>query len=623
MLALALLIPPLVLFMVWGNWLVGGTGPSGSMFGPAVATICLFTVLNAGLKRWRPRWSFTAAELVTIYVVVAIGAGMISSVWDWSGALAPVIAFPAWQANSANHWAETVLPNMAPWLIVSDKSVLEGFFLGNSTAYRLDVLRAWATPALWWTAWTVGLTWVTLCSNVIVRRRWSEQEKLPFPMTELPLRMVEPGGGLFRDPFWWGGVVISSAIGVLIILSAFFPSVPTVPLGIDLSAYINNNHPWDALRNWRLSWGPWGIGISYLMPVDMAFSLIVFNLMWRAEYVLSRLFGWNVSSYSGFPYGDQQIVGAFLAMMAVVIWLDRRYLLQVLRRACGLRSLADDRGEAFSYRTAVFGGAIGFGFLCWFLARGGMSHGLAVCFLVLYFLMVMAMSRVRAQLGPPEHEMLGVMPEYALTQFPGTRAISPRALGMIALLRPYMNEQRPNPCPTQIEGLRLAERLGASQKKLAWIMIAVVPFAMFFYFWANLGIGYHQGLEAKGYRDLLIVCNQAAGKLDGWLRNPTGPNWSGTGAIGIGALVTVALMAAKLQFSWWPLHPIAFPLALSYPIDGMTPAIIASLTVKSLLLRYGGLRAHRKALPFFLGLIAGSATTALVQILLLRSMGMQ
>ncbi len=281
--ALALLIPPFIFFMVWGNWLVGGTGPGGSMFGPAVATVCLSVLLNVALKRLRPRWSFTAAELVTIYVIVAIAAGMISSVWDWFGALAPVIAFPVWQASPANHWAETVLPNLAPWLIVSDKSALEGFFLGNSTAYRIEILRAWATPALWWTAWTVGLTWVTLCSNVIVRRRWSEQEKLPFPMTELPLRLVEPGGGLLRDPFWWTGVAVSSAIGVLIILSAFFPLVPTVPLGLDLSSYINNNHPWDALRCWRLSWGPWGIGISYLMPVDMAFSLVVFNLMWRAR----------------------------------------------------------------------------------------------------------------------------------------------------------------------------------------------------------------------------------------------------------------------------------------------------------------------------------------------------
>lgn len=53
--ALALLIPPFIFFMVWGNWLVGGTGPGGSMFGPAVATVCLSVLLNVALKRLRPR----------------------------------------------------------------------------------------------------------------------------------------------------------------------------------------------------------------------------------------------------------------------------------------------------------------------------------------------------------------------------------------------------------------------------------------------------------------------------------------------------------------------------------------------------------------------------------------
>jgi hypothetical protein len=350
---------------------------------------------------------------------------------------------------------------------------------------------------------------------------------------------------------------------------------------------------------------------------------VVFNMMWRAEYVVSRLLGWNTSSYAGFPYGDQQIVGAFLAIMGLVVWLDRRYLWQVVRAACGLRSRVDGRDEALSYRTAVFGAAAGFGFLCWFLWRGGMGAGLAAVFVVLYLAMVMAMSRVRAQLGPPEHEMLGVMPEYALTQFPGTRAISPRGLGMIALLRPYMNEQRPNPCPTQLEGLRLADRLGASRRTFAWMMMVAVPFATLCYFWANLSIGYRQGLGAKGSLDLLFVCNQVTGKLDGWLRDPRGPDWGGVGAITVGALVTIGLMAAKLQFVSWPLHPVAFPLALSYPIDGITPAIIISLAAKSALLRYGGLRAHRKALPLFLGLIAGNGTTALVQLVLLRSLGRQ
>jgi hypothetical protein len=43
---------------------------------------------------------------------------------------------------------------------------------------------------------------------------------------------------------------------------------------------------------------------------------------------------------------------------------------------------------------------------------------------------------------------------------------------------------------------------------------------------------------------------------------------------------------------------------------------------KALLLRYGGLRTHRRALPFFLGLIVGSATMALIQSLVFRALGM-
>jgi hypothetical protein len=621
--ALGVLVPAAVVFMVWGNWMAGGNGPGGSMFGPAVALLFVLTAINRWLGRHHPRWVFTAGELVAVYTVVAITGAMTGSAWDWFGALAPAITYPAWLASPSNGWADTMLPNIPAWLVITDREVLRGFYVGDSTPYRAEVLRAWVTPAFWWTTWTMGLLWVTLCLNVIVRRRWSEEEKLPFPMTELPLRLVEPSASLWRQPLWWCGVGAAVLVGAVAILGRFFPSVPALPQGVDLSGYISNNPPWNALRNWRLSWTPWSIGLSYLMPVDLGFSLVVFNLLWRAEYVLARLFGWNVSSYSGFPYGDQQTIGAYLAMLAAVLWLDRRYLGQVLRKVAGLSSPLDDREEAFSYRTAVLGALGGGVFLYWFLGRAGLGGALGIAFLVLYFAMMMAMSRIRAQLGPPDHEMVAVTPEYVFVEFPGMGAIPPRGLGTIAVLRPYMNEQRTNPTPTQLEGLRMAERVGVGQRRLAWLMMAIVPLAMTCYFWANLAFGYSWGLEAKGDLNLIYVSQQVTQKLDGWLRNPNGPEWGGVEAIGFGALVTVLLTAAKMQLSWWPLHPVAFPLAFSYPIEGMLPAIILSLSVKALLLRYGGLRAHRQALPLFLGLIAGSALIVMVQYLLFRSLGVQ
>ncbi len=53
----------------------------------------------------------------------------------------------------------------------------------------------------------------------------------------------------------------------------------------------------------------------------------------------------------------------------------------------------------------------------------------------------------------------------------------------------------------------------------------------------------------------------------------------------------------------------------------MLPAILLTWLVKLFLLRYGGLRAHRAALPLFIGLLVGDFTATVVSLLALRSVG--
>jgi len=623
-LLILVLVPVAVFYGVWSCWVAGGGGALDSLIGPAVAALAALTAGNAAVKRWRPGWALSGGEIITIYVALAISIGITSSPWDWGGSVTTVITWPIWNAGPENQWQNLLWPHLPHWLAVTNRGALEGFFLGGGSPYRRAVLEAWLHPALWWTAWAFALLWVTLCLNVIVRRRWSQEEQLPFPMTVLPLQMTDPRSALFRSSLWWVGVALAAGIVLLNMISRLAPAFPSIPTGIDLTAYITNNRPWDALRTPSLDWEPWHIGLSYLMPVDLAFSMIVFNLFWRAEYVASRALGWTISPWGGFPYGDQQSIGGYVALMVSVIWLDRRYLLQVLRKAFGISSHADDSDEAFSYRIAVFGALGGLAFLCYFLARAGMQGGVVAGFLLLYFTMAMAMSRIRAHLGPPNNELYGAMPTFALTEFPGTRSLGPRSLGLLALLRPYMGEQRPNPAPAQLEALRMAERSSINPTRLAWVLMAVVLLTMVSYFWASLHIGYHLGLgTSKASRDLVFVARGASQELDSWLRSPAGPNWYGVQAIGVGFGGTCLLMAFKLRFPGWPLHPVAFPLAFCYPIDSMLPAIIAAWLIKALLLRYGGLRAHRRALPFFLGLLVGSATMALIQSVVFRILGIQ
>jgi hypothetical protein len=610
--ALLLLVPVVVWYQAWGSWRDGGNGGAGPLVGWAVAFLALSTVANAGLRRRRPAWSLSPGELVTVYVSLAIVMAMTDSVWGYMGALVQLLPYPVWQATPANEWVSIIWPNLPRGLTVSDPSLLDGFFLGDSTFYQRAVMRAWAGPAMWWTCWAVALMWVTLCLSVVVRRRWSRDEQLPFPMTILPLQLTDPEARLLTNRLWWIGVSAAAGIGLLNFLGGLFPTLPTIPMTADISKFFANNRPWDGLRTPELDWYPGDVGISYLMPVDFGFSLIVFNLLWRALYVTLRQAGWG-DSY-GAPYADEQTIGSVFALFGVLVWLDRRYLLQVVRKAIGLRSYADDGGDAFGYRTAVFGAAGGFAFLLWFMVRGGLPLRIGALTLGCFFASTMVISRMRVQVDPPDQQVRA--PTWVLNWFPGTGTFGPRGVVMNTFIAPFTGSG--TPAPTQLEALRMAERAGFTARTLAWAMMAVIPLMMACYFWSNLHYGYSYGLGAKAGRALNFVPWQYTTRIASAIRDPAGPDWTTGGMTAIGGAVTALLMFLKLRFPGFPVHPMALPISYCYSTDAMLPAIFAAWLVKVLLLRYGGLRAHRRALPFFLGLIVGSAVTSLLSTLALR-----
>ena len=63
------------------------------------------------------------------------------------------------------------------------------------------------------------------------------------------------------------------------------------------------------------------------------------------------------------------------------------------------------------------------------------------------------------------------------------------------------------------------------------------------------------------------------------------------------------------SLSLWSLHPVAYPLANSFTLTWIWFSIFLSWLAKWSILRLGGLKSYRKALPFFLGLILGEFIT--------------
>jgi hypothetical protein len=615
---MGLVLTPLnVIFITQATMLQGGFRFTGrhSLFINTIAGLFLLSLLNQWLRRRWPRWAFGSGEMLTLYLMIGVSTGLISSAFDLGGSLTGTITYPFWFATKENRWRELLWPNLPPWLTVQDRDALESFYVGGANPYSWSAFRVWLTPALWYSAFVGSVMWVCLCLNSIVRRRWEDEERLPFPLVVLPLQLSEEQPSLFRNRLWWIGVGVAVVLGLWNTLTGLFPSLPGVPLGFDYSPYVANHPPWDALRFQQFEWQPFAVGLCYLIPLDLAFSLWVFDLVWQAEYVLTSLLGWTSSSYYGFPYTDQQSAGGYFALLLVALWLDRHYVGQVLRRALGLRSSLREEGrEAMSYRGAVVGMLPALAFLWWFLRRGEMQPWVVLSFLGLYFPMMLVISRLRAQLGPPTHQLYFTTPNLVLPALVGTRELGPRTLGVFAVLSPFLMEQRNNPVALQLEGFRMAEGGRMQRPRLALALALVPPIAIFVYFWASMAVCYKAGLaSAIGWYPYLHVPYGTVATMDEGVRYPSGTDMGSSLAMGVGLVTTLVLMWPKLTFQWWPLHPVAYPIATGSTIQALTLVIFATWLIKAALLRYGGLRAHRTALPFFLGLLAGGATEALLR----------
>ena len=73
----------------------------------------------------------------------------------------------------------------------------------------------------------------------------------------------------------------------------------------------------------------------------------------------------------------------------------------------------------------------------------------------------------------------------------------------------------------------------------------------------------------------------------------------------LGFLFTLMLMAMRMRFLWWPFHPAGYALSINFGIDYIWFCLVIISLVKWLILKYGGLKVHRQAVPFFMGLILG------------------
>ena len=605
---------------VWGH--LGTSITAASLVSSAIAVLVAMLAWNTLAARLGPNWRLRPGELMVLFTMVTVAAIMAG--FDLIQNLPPILMLPFRHANEANRW-DRMFPFIKSWLAPHDDAVVKAFFMGGTTVFEPQTLRAWLVPMAAWSGLLLVIAYSMLCMNTLMRRRWVEEERLPFPLLQVPMLMVREGDirGLFRSRMLALGVAIPAVVESLNVIHGIYPSVPGVQLNVYNLVRLMPTPPWNALNPLFMSWAPMGIGLAFLMPLDLLFSCWVFYLLRKAFEMEWVVFGWGAGG-GAFPYIREVTYGAFAGAFVILLRGSHRYLARVIRRALGLAREPDDTQEPMSYRAALVGLIVSAPLLVGFAIAAGMTPSLAVVYFTIYLLATVVMTRIYAQVGTSLLEFYFFNTEAAIATFAGSKSLSMADKTLFAQFFWFNRCYRQHPMGHQIEAMRFAGLTRVGLRPITLILAVATIIGVIVGLMTTLNIYYSHGAgTAKVLGWQMGVAWETYGRASAWMDAPQSPQPSALTAAGISFVLALGIAGLRNAFLGFPLHPLGYVLAVSYAMEYIWSIFLVVWMVKALIVRYGGLRAYWRAVPFFVGLVIGDACTVIFWGLAATALGLR
>ena len=623
-------VVPLTVFVQWSDMAVGGTMAAGP-FPPLAACLqwALLLGANALISRGRGgRGVLNRSERLIIFAVWAT-ANMVAG----RGLLHPLLASltgPTYYARSGIVKA-AVGQHLPNWLAVTDRSAARQFYEG----YGMPVPWAvWRRPLLTWGLFFLPFLTANVCLCALFERVWVRHERLAFPLVTLPLEgLPNPNapGGLAIQRMVVVGMAIPLVLHGFGVAHAYVPFVPCVPFYNDVSV-MAANPPWTAMRPLYLNVYPLLIGLTFLAPADITFSVWFFLVLNKLEMTFASASGWNDGVTGGTqsapPYIEEQSAGAFLALAAILVWNARRHLRRVVqsslaktlsrrtraRRETGEKPVSmageSDDGEL---RPLLLGFAASVvGLLAWCVWTG-LPLPFSLAFFGFYFAVALVLSRLMAE-GGVSWILAPILPDKLILSLVGSASLAPVALTRLTLHVQHLRDTRQMLLPAAFEAGKLRDGAGMGLRRFYGLLLCGLILTLVVGVATGLPLFYRYGaLSLTPNSDGLmmsasVVPTTAINQLGSRLLTPIKPTPAAGGAMAFGAGLTWALFALRTQFLGWPLHPLGYALTgtlqLGYA-NKMLFSIVAGWGLKTLTLRFGGSRGFRLLRGVALGLIIG------------------
>ena len=509
------------------------------------------------------------------------------------------LAHPFWFATPENEWQQLFWKYIPSWLTNSDTETLREYFAGGSTFHKLSHVRAWFVPVLAWSGFIFALYFSLLCISSILRKQWMDDERLSYPIVQLPLAMTM-SRKFFSSKLMWIGFAVAASVRTLNILHDLIPGIPQMPYNYRLDHFFTER-PWNAIGYTSMSFNLALVGLTYFMPLDLSFSCWFFFWLTRAERVFASVVGWKSL------YLNERASGAWMGICVLSLWVSRRHLLAFVKHVFG-HTRMDDSRELMRHRTTALLLLLSFAGSFLFCYFAGMSAWAILVFYGLFYMLAIAFGRVRAELGPPYHEVVFINPRQMMVQMFGARRLGGKNLTVLAFLYAFNRSNRSHPMPIMMESLKIGNSAGMKNRRLVQAIVLAIGAGAVSTFWSYLQVAYKYGTVARCRGWLGRSGWEAFNPLYGWLQYPQGTDVRSLIFMSGGLGFVVLLYVMRTRFLWWPLHPSGYVLS-GASWGGMIYfwfPVMLSWLAKSIILKHGGRGAHRKAVPFFLGLVLGN-----------------
>ena len=570
----------------------------------AVCLLFLFVLGNRLVGRLWPRLRLRPAELAVAYVMMLVAA-MVSSI-GVTEALYPALAYPRYFAEAGNNWHELLFVHLKDWLVPWDPGsdsvppAIRYYYEELPTGASIP-WRPWVVPVAAWLLLFGFIYAVFMGMSTVIHRLWADEERLSFPLTQLPLELIQASSGqtdFLRNKLLWIGFALPVVTMGMNGLHEIWPQIPAI-----WRIYLNPQVAGGSRLHFFFSLA--GVGIFYLLPSDVALSVWFFILFATLQEYVGRLLVGAAAAGPGLspPWISDQSAGVAFAMVGLMVYTSWTRVRRIWRRQLDAEPGATN--TLLGFPAAVWLMVAGFvGIMLWWRTAGGsLPAGLAE-FGIYLFVQAVIVARATCEAGipmaPSFFTPLDIWGIFGRQDRVGKTNLA--LMGFTKFI--FTHNQRGILITGLLDAQKIADGVRIHRRHIVGIVAAVVILSVVLSGGLHLALTYQRGaliMNDNIYKQPVVTWRVQAPLARGLVEyHPIRILWFATGV-----LLCLFLGVMRRLYLSWPLQPLGAALCTTWAVHTYWFPAFCSWLIKTALMRYGGHNIYTKLRPLFLGLIFG------------------